>query len=197
LATCEVGVGGTIAAGATCACMFTATVPPGDTGGTFTDVVTGCVVDQFGQSRCDDDDAVVTYTDVEQPPTLSKTAVAAIACQTDVAYAVVVTNTSAQDALTLNTLNDDVYGNITQVQGNVISTNCGVAPPNGPGALPFEIAASGNYMCSFVGRINGCNTTVHDTVSGTATDDDGHTFPDPDTPFQDDATVIVPPVGLP
>jgi hypothetical protein len=182
-ATCEVG--GEIAAGAECSCTFTANVPPGDSGGTFTDVVTGCGSNITTPTPiCDDDDAVVTYSDVQQPPTLTKTA-SSTQCQIDVTYDVVVTNTSAQDELTVNTLNDDIYGNITQVQGNVISTTCGQANP-GPGALPFVIAASGNYSCSFVGRINSCDTTVKDTVTAGVKDDDGASY----TP-SDDATVVV------
>jgi uncharacterized protein DUF11 len=183
-ATCEIG--GSIAAGAECSCMFTANVPAGDFPGSFTDTVTGCGTNPTSSTpTCDHDDATVPYTDVPQPPTLTKTAASA-QCRIDVTYNVVVTNGSAQDALTLNTLNDNVYGNITQVQGNVISTTCGQAPPNGPGALPFVIPASGNYSCSFVGRINSCNTTVHDTVTGGAVDDDGASY----TPA-DDATVTV------
>jgi hypothetical protein len=188
-ATCELG--GSIAAGAQCTCTFTGTVPAGDFPGSFTDVVTVCGSDPAGRSLCKSDDAVVTYLDVAKPPTLSKTATGT-ACRIDVTYAVVVTNGSTFDTLTLKTLNDDVYGNITQVQGNVISTTCGQAPPAGPGTLPALIAVSGNYTCSFVGRTNSCNTTVHDTVKGTATDEDGVDFPNPDDPlFQDDATVIV------
>jgi hypothetical protein len=176
----------TIPAGQDYTCTFTATVPPGDFPGTFTDVVRACGTDSFGHTNlCDDDDAVVTYTNVPEPPTLSKTATAA-ACQVDVNYAVVVTNTSAQDTLTLSQLSDNVYGNITQVQGNVISTTCGVAAPTGAGALPAQIAPLGNYTCSFVGRITSCNTTVKDTVTGTAQDDDGTSY----SP-SDDATVTV------
>jgi hypothetical protein len=52
--------------------------------------------------------------------------------------------------------------------------------------LPFVIAASGNYSCSFVGRITSCDTTVVDIVTGGATDDDGASY----TP-SDDATVVV------
>jgi hypothetical protein len=191
-ATCQVGDtpgvpgSGAIAAGAECSCTFTADVPAGDFPGSFPDVVTACGTDSFGNTnRCDDDPADVPYTDVEQPPTLTKTASAPV-CQVDVTYTVVVTNGSAQDKLTLNTLSDDVYGNITQVQGNVISTTCGQAAPNGPGALPFEIAVSDNYTCSFVGRSTSCDTTVHDTVTGTAVDDDGKSY----TP-SDDATVVI------
>ena len=182
-ATCEIG--GEIAAGGECSCSFTGTVPPGDFPGSFTDVVTGCGTNATSPTEvCDDDDAVVPYSDVQQPPTLTKTA-SSTQCQIDVTYDVVVTNGSAQDTLTLSALNDDVYGNITQVQGNVISTTCGQPTP-GPGALPIVIAASGNYSCSFVGRINSCNTTVVNVVTATATDDDGASY----SPT-DDATVVV------
>jgi hypothetical protein len=179
-----------IAAQGTFSCQFTGTVPPGDFPGSFTDVVKACGTDSFNHSNiCDTDDAVVNYTDVRQPPTLSKTAIGT-ACRVDVTYAVVVTNTSAQDTLTLNTLTDDVYGNITAVQGNVISTTCGQA--SGAGTLPAVIAASGNYSCQFVGRINTCNTTVKDTVTGSAKDDDGATYDGTTTPpLSDDATVVI------
>jgi hypothetical protein len=206
-ATCEIG--GAIAAGAQCTCTFTGTVPPGDFPGTFTDIVTVCGTDQVGRSLCKSDDAVVTYLDVVQPPTLSKTATAA-ACQIDVNYAVVVTNSSTLDALTLNTLTDNVYGSITTAHAadtsctgsatpgdceQVVSTTCGQPPP-GAGTLPALIAPGGNYTCSFVGRINTCNTVVVDVVQGTATDDDNHVYPDADNPFNDHATVSVPAVGL-
>jgi hypothetical protein len=171
--------------------------------------VTVCGTDQVGRSLCKSDDAVVTYLDVVQPPTLSKTATAA-ACQIDVNYAVVVTNSSTLDALTLNTLTDNVYGSITTAHAadtsctgsatpgdceQVVSTTCGQPPP-GAGTLPALIATGGNYTCSFVGRINTCNTVVVDVVQGTATDDDNHVYPDADNPFNDHATVSVPAVGL-
>ena len=184
-ATCEVG--GVIAPNATCSCTFTANVPPGDFGGPpFVDVVEGCANNITNPTPvCDTDDAEVPYTDESSAPTLTKTASNTL-CVIDVTYDVVVNNTSAFETLTLNTLNDDVYGNITQVQGNVRSTTCGQAPPVGPGTLPFGIAAAGNYSCSFVGRINSCNTTVHDTVTGGTVDDDGKTH----SP-SDDATVVI------
>ena len=186
--TCEVG--GTIAAGATCTCSFTVAVPPGDVGQTITDTVTACGTDSFGHTGlCDDDDATVTYTDVRENPTLTKTAIAT-ACQVDVTYQVVVANSSVQDTLTLNTLSDDTFGDITQVQGNVISTTCGQSP--GPGLLPAPIAPSENYSCSFVGRITSCSAVHSNTVTGSATDDDGATYDGTtDPPLQDDAAVTV------
>jgi hypothetical protein len=182
-AKCEVG--GVIAPGATCSCTFTGNVPPGDFGGpNFPDTVTACADNSTNPNDvCDTDDAEVSYTDESSAPTLTKTASNA-QCVIDVTYDVVVNNTNARETLTLITLSDDVYGDITQVQGNVRSTTCGQAP--GPGTLPFVIAAAGNYSCSFVGRINSCDTTVHDTVTGDATDEDAVPF----TP-SDDATVVV------
>jgi hypothetical protein len=201
-ATCEVGVGGTIAAGGSCSCTFTATVPPGDfvaeatcpdvsgqldpptpadLAGCFRDVLTANAVDAVGQTASDSEDASVKYLNVVSPATVTKTA-SNTQCVIDATYDVVVTNGSTFETLTLNTLSDDVYGNITVVQGNVISTTC---------AVPQTIAAAGNYSCSFVGRINSCNTTVHDTVTGGAVDQDGNVFPNADNPFRDDATVTV------
>src|SRR4030095_2934077 len=96
--TCEVG--GSIAAGAECSCTFTGTVPPGDFPGSFTDVVTGCANNATNPTpACKTDDATVPYADVQQPPTLVKTAISS-QCVVDVTYTVGVTNTSAQDTLT-------------------------------------------------------------------------------------------------
>jgi hypothetical protein len=79
-----------------------------------------------------------------------------------------------------------VYGNITQVQGAILNTTCGVAAPTGAGALPALIAPAGNYSCSFTARSTSCSTTIHDTVTAGAVDDDGVSS----TP-SDDATVVI------
>jgi hypothetical protein len=186
-ATCEIG--GTIAAGATCTCSFTVTVPAGDTGGTITDIVEACATDSFGHTNlCDTDDATVTYTDVRETPVLTKTAIAT-SCLVDVTYQVVVTNSSAQDTLTLNSLSDDKFGVITSAHdaavgiGEVVSTTCSV---------PQTILPSGNYSCSFVGAITTCSGTHTNTVTGSATDDDGATYDGTTTPpLKDDAAVSV------
>jgi hypothetical protein len=167
-ATCEVG--GSIAAGAECSCTFTGTVPPGDFPGSFTDTVTACGNNIFTTTAvCHTDDATVPYKDVEQPPTVTKT-VGNQQCQIDVQYNIVVTNGSAQDTLTLQTLSDDKYGIITATHaatgsvGAVITTDCAVSQ---------TIAPSGNYSCSFVGRMTSCDATLTDIVTAGASDDDG------------------------
>ena len=193
-ATCEVG--GTIAAGGTCTCTFKVAMPPADAGDSVTDTVDVCGTDSFGHSNlCNDDDATVTYTDVPQNPLLTKTALAT-ACQIDATYQVVVSNNSAQDTLTLNTLTDDKFGSITTTHAaeggfeEVRSTTCGQAGTGNPGVLPAVIAASGNYTCSFVGRITSCDLSHTNTATGTATDDDGASY-DKDSGLSGSATVTI------
>jgi hypothetical protein len=188
-ATCEKD--GVIAANGSCSCTFPGLVPPGDTGGTFKDEVEACADNNTNPTlKCAKDDAEVPYTDVPQPPTLTK-AVSGTQCTIDVTYNVSVTNTSAQDTLRLDSLVDDVYGNIADATNTLIkSTTCGQA--SGAGALPYVIPAASGYTCSFVAAITSCDTTVTDTVTGNATDDDGANY----TP-SDHATVVVTPPSTP
>ena len=106
----------TITPTGTYSCTFTGTVPPGNTGGSFTDVVTACAANVANPEVCKTDDATVLYSDVPQAPTLAKAATGK-ECRIDVTYTVVVTNNPGHDptpsALTLTSLSDDVYGNIT------------------------------------------------------------------------------------
>lgn len=155
-------------------CSFTVTVGSGDTGDTIDDTVTACGNDDFGHTNiCDDDDAQVTYTDVPTVPALVKTAAALMGVQVDVKFTVVVTNNSALDTLTLNTLSDNVFGDITAAHTagggfkQVVSTNC---------ATGGSILPSGNYSCEFVGRLDSTGTHT-DVVAGTATDDDSVSYP--------------------
>jgi hypothetical protein len=129
------------------------------------------------------DDATVTVSDVPSDATLTKTVTSA-----DVTYEVVVTNTSAVDTLSLKSLCDDKFGDISGNQGSapdcpapaqgvvLVSTNC----PD----LPMGIAKGDNVTCQFVGRITSSNT---DTVTGKLTDDAGKTLTRTDS-----ATVNIP-----
>ncbi len=197
--TCNDNLPIVIAAGQTFNCTFTVTLPPGQSGTTKTDTVEACGTDDFGHTGlCDDDPATVTYVNQTVDPTLGKSA-GLNAVQVDVNFLVAVTNNSTVDTLMLQTLTDDKFGSITSAHGvggvgscplpvdafnackEVVSTTCGTAPT--PGAIPFPIPPNdgpgGNvnvYSCSFVGRI--ITTGLHtDKVNGTATDDDGFTYP--------------------
>lgn len=178
--TCDDSLPIVIAAGQTFTCTFDVTLGPGDTGDSVTDTVEACGTDDFGHTDlCANDPATVTYTDQAVDPDLDKTA-SLNAVQVDVNFAVVVTNNSTVDTLTVNTLTDDKFGNITTAHAagggfsQVVSTTCatgGTIPPN-DGAGPNV----NMYSCSFVGRI--LSTGLHvDKVNGTATDDDSFTYP--------------------
>lgn len=178
--TCPDLVGDVLAPLGTTSCSFKALVS-GDSGDTFPDTVRACGTQQgTGVTVCDEDDALVTITDVPSTPALAKTARSA-ACTVDVTYQVVVSNHSAIDTLTVDSLTDDKFGDITEVQGSVVSTTC---------ATGGTIAVSGNYTCSFVGRIDSDTCAINhvDTVTGDVTDDDGVTS----TP-SDSATVTITP----
>jgi hypothetical protein len=95
----------------------------------------------------------------------------------DVTYTVGVSNPSTIDSLTVNALTDNQFGNITQVQGNVVSTTC--VPDGNPVTCEVggTIPPSSSCSCTFVGRITGggssCSFTHTNTVTGDVTDDDG------------------------
>ena len=148
-ATCEVG--GSIAAGGSCSCNFTANVPPGDFPGSFVDVVKPAQTMPLTPTAvCATDDAEVPYTDVSSAPTLAKT-VAGSQCRIDTTYDVVVNNTSAGDA-------DAEHAERRRVRQHHLGP--GQRPSARAARCRRQIAPSGNYSCSFVGRITSCDTTV-------------------------------------
>jgi hypothetical protein len=148
----------TIAAGGSYSCSFTVFVGGlGDT--SETDVATASGKDDDGNDVEDMDDATVDIKDVAPAASLTKTATSAV-----VTYAVTVKNDSTAEALDLTALNDDKFGDITQVQGAIQSTSC---------AVPQTIAKGGSYYCSFDATVG---TSPHtNTVSGTVSDDEGNT----------------------
>jgi hypothetical protein len=171
--TCPDLIGDTLAADAFVTCEFTAPVS-GNSGDRVTDEVEGCVLQPSDNNKkiCANDTADVDITDVFTEPTLQKTAQATANCQLDATYQVVVSNNSEIDTLTVNTLNDDKFGSITQTHaasggfGQVVSTTCSV---------PQTVNTQGNYTCSFVGRIVEADCEIDHTnkVTGNVTDDDG------------------------
>jgi hypothetical protein len=82
----------------------------------------------------------------------------------DAAYTVVVNNASEVDKLTLNSLNDDKFGSLTSVHGNVVETTCSV---------PQTIDFNNNYTCTYKGHVTGdnCEITHKNVVNADVTDD--------------------------
>lgn len=150
----------------------------GDSGDLLTDTVKACTNTGNGPA-CDEDDATVGVTDVQTDPEVTKTATA-VGCRIDASYRVVVTNPSKVDALTVNALSDDRFGNITVAHlagggfEEVVSTTC---------AAGGSIAVGGDYSCSFTGRVvsPSCNVNHVNTVTADTTDDDGEAASASDT----------------
>jgi hypothetical protein len=96
----------------------------------------------------------------------------------DATYQVVVNNNSAVDTLSINSLMDDKFGDITSVHAagggfeEVRSTTC-----NSIANRFVTIGKSGAYSCTFVGRIldtvGDCDIDHTDVVTADVTDDDG------------------------
>jgi hypothetical protein len=102
--------------------------------------------------------ATVNIADVPPTASLVKSATMVVT-----SYEVKVTNLSTAEGLDLTALVDDKFGDITQIQGNVVSTDCSV---------PQTLAVDGGmYTCAFEGK---ATTSPHtNTVTGAVEDDEG------------------------
>ncbi len=163
----------TIAPGGSYTCSITELVS-GNAGAVITNVLTASGTDDDGNPVSDDDDAVVTITDVPASIEVIKEANPTSVPEPggDVTFTFTVDNTSATDEVTIDTLDDSIYGDL-----------------NGQGdcSVPQTIAAGESYSCSiteFVAGNAGDQITNVLTVAGT--DDDGN-----DVGGTDDATVDV------
>jgi hypothetical protein len=204
--TCPTLVGVVLAPQGSTSCTFQAFVS-GNTGDTIPDTVEVC-----GQQTnrtppeghvCGSDDAEVTIIDAVSTPALTKEATLSVTASctltVDVTYTVGISNPSTVDTLTVIALNDDPFGDITQVQGNVLETTC--VPDLNPATCEVGgvIAPQGSCSCTFKGRLTGgsvsgdrCSFTHADTVRGTVRDDDGVTStPSDGANVNVDATVTV------
>ena len=151
------------------ACSFTVTVS-GNAGESETDTITATVsadgVDAFPAGS-----ATVSFTDVEPSINVAKSASPVTIDEPGgpVTFSVSVTNTSPE-SITLNSLSDDVYGDVTTTSGNIESTDC---------TVPQTILADGVYSCAFVGPVTGNALDVRtDTVTAVASDDESNTVED-------------------
>jgi hypothetical protein len=143
---------------------------------TFDDVVTVAATDDDGADVGGVSNQVtVEITNVPPTANLTKTIVEAL-----VTYQVVINNTSSFDDLSLNALQDDMFGDVfaDQNSGNpdIVSTTCAAT----------TLVAGGTYTCSFDAIVN---TSPHtNTVSATVIDNEG-TAPVPVAVPSDSATI--------
>jgi hypothetical protein len=158
----DCATGGTIATGATYSCSFTEFMS-GEPDTPHRNTVTATATNEAG-SDTESDFADVTFTDVLPDIDVTKTANPTSVPETggDVIYTVTVTNKNAE-SVTLNSLVDDVFGDLNGNKGDCVTG--GTIAGNG-----------GTYSCSFTEtlvRPNG-DETHENTVTATATDDDGN-----------------------
>ena len=168
-------------------CKFTRMIT-GNAGEVKIDVVTAVGHDDDGHSVSDHDDAEVTITDVASSITVDKSATPSSVQEPggDVAFTVVIKNTSAADAVTIDTVVDSIYGNLATkgtcdtLIGKVLQRD--------------DHAASGSdeATCTFTGLVTGSAGSTHtNVVTVTGHDDDAHSLT-----AHDDATVTITPAPV-
>ena len=151
-------------------CYFNATVT-GNAGDTITNIVTASGVDSNSNAISGQDDATVTITDAPSSMQVLKSASPSSLLEPggNVTFTVVVNNTSSADSITINSISDDVYGNLALL-GTCTNAIGQVIPPGG------------NYSCQFFVTVTGnAGLVLTDTVTVSATDDDGGTLSDADS----------------
>ncbi len=152
--------------GAIMFCSFSETVT-GVPGEVITDTITATATTAAGGTLEEFDTASVRVRDVSSAIATLKSAnpTALPAPGGAVRFDVRVRNTSPTDSVTLNSLVDTVYGDITFVHDQVLATDCSVPQQLPPGA---------EYGCRFTGEVTGSPGEFHvDYVVAQGVDDDG------------------------
>ncbi len=177
--TCDLAKAGTIPIGGHYSCIFAGPVS-GNAGSSHDDTVTAVAKDNDGTSSPPaTDEATVTILNVAPDIVVDKLAFPSQVNEPGgtVNFTVTVSNPGTAEDLTLDSLNDDVYGDL-----------------NGKGdcKVPQTIAkAGGSYTCTFPGEVKGDARSTHtDTVTAVAKDDDG-------SQVSDDAEATVTVVDVP
>ncbi|WP_020410537.1 DUF7507 domain-containing protein [Hahella ganghwensis] len=149
-----------IVPGGTYTCSVT-TIVSGNANTSITNVVTATGVDDDNDPVSAMSDATVNIENTPPAASITKSAIMAL-----VTYEVTVTNDSDAESLTVSSLMDDMFGDITMIQGDVYSTTCSV-----PQVLQPATQAGDSYTCTFDALVD---TATHtNTVTATVEDDDG------------------------
>jgi uncharacterized repeat protein (TIGR01451 family) len=165
------GVGGTLS------CSFDGFVA-GDAGDPdHLNTVTAVVEDDDGNSANGNDSATVNFLDVLPSVGVTKTPSIASVFEpgATVRFDVTVTNTSVE-TVTVNSLIDDVYGDLLDAGNTAVSGNSCLA-------LPATMVSSGVFACSFRAPVTGNygDPDHENTVTFTVSDDEGNVANDDDT----------------
>jgi hypothetical protein len=158
----------TLAPQATYSCSFKADEFSVVAVNNITDVVTFSGVDSHNNPVSASDPASVAITDVPPAAMVTK-AFDKINCA-NVTYNVDVNNTSPADVLTLTSLIDNSFGDITVALGNIPFNQTGVTATTC--SVPQQIAIGGHYLCTF--DANFCGSSHTNIVTATLHDPDGN-----------------------
>jgi len=152
------------AAGSETSCTFTLPVT-GDAGDNIRDLacIYGTAVNSGTPLDPACDDATVAINDVGPEAVVSKGALQAAVCA-DISYQVGVENLSTAEAVTVDSLNDSAFGDVTAVSGDISATTC---------ATPQTLGIGESYNCAFVAKV--CSFPHDNTVTAAVSDDDENT----------------------
>ncbi|HSM32841.1 MAG TPA: hypothetical protein VK987_02020, partial [Anaerolineae bacterium] len=158
----------TIPAGGSYACSFSGPVSgvPGDV---LTDTVTATATDDDGNPLSGSASADVTILDTPSSMVVTKTASPIRLDEPGgpVTFSITLENTSVVDSITIDSLTDVPFGDITSLAGDC--------------AVPQVVAAGASYSCSFsVDVVGDAGDVLTDTVTAAATDDDGNPLSESD-----------------
>ena len=181
----------TLAPGEAYECEFDAEFL-GNAGDSLRNRVTGTANDDEGTVVTDRDGIRVFITDLPSEIVVTKATVPEPTGVPEpgdwVEFSITVDNVSVADEVTIDTLSDDVFGDITQDQAGLVrNTTCSVTPP-------FVLApadpsgTADTYDCTFEGFVSGSavDSPHRDVVTASGVDDDGV-----DVDASDDAEVEI------
>jgi uncharacterized repeat protein (TIGR01451 family) len=137
-------------------------------GDTITNFATASGLDDDGNPVSDDDDAVVAINDVPSTILTTKTANPTSVTEPggNADYTVTVKNTSAPDTVTINSVVDDVFGDVS---------------PSCSPALPADLLPGEIVTCTFTELVSGMPGDTHTNISlASGIDDDGNSVSDAD-----------------
>ncbi|MGW8281862.1 MAG: DUF7507 domain-containing protein, partial [Gemmatimonadota bacterium] len=161
--------------GASYSCTFYATLAGNASNGTHVDTVTASASSAAGTATAKDS-ALVTFSDVPPSIQITKTPSPEQVPETGgaVNYALSVKNLAAE-AVTLNSLVDDKFGNVADNSNPILtSTTCTV-----PQSLTPSGGGTDTYDCNFTATISGTPGVPHvNEVIATASDNDNNTVAD-------------------
>ncbi len=152
--------------GASYSCAFEGEFS-GNAGDSQTDTVTATASDDEGNTVTTDALAEVELTDLPSSIAVIKDASPTEVDEpgAQVVFDVSIENTSDPDSVTIESIGDDIFGDVTLVQGDVSATDCSVPQVLGPGET---------YACSFTALVSGDpDDVITDTVTADGSDDDG------------------------